>query len=91
MKKEVILRVLIDTDLDEFGMREKIKKEIERYHKFQSKVLGFNNKEKEQKEIDIRNYAKYILKDGSIMEKRELLTCFKSRLFIKNKILYLEK
>jgi len=85
------LRIIDEINLDELGMREKIEKEIERYHKFQSEVLGLNSKEKEQKEINIRNYAKYILKDGSIMEKRELLVCFKSRLFIKNKILYLEK
>ncbi len=85
------LRIIDKVNLDELGMREKIEKEIERYHKFQSNVLGLNNKEKARKEIDIRNYAKYILKDGSIMEKRELLACFKSRLFIKNKILYLEK
>jgi len=85
------LRIIDKVNLDELGMREKIEKEIERYHKFQSKVLGLTSKKKEQKEIDIRNYAKYILKDGSIMEKRELLACFKSRLFIKDKIIHLEK
>ena len=27
------------------------------------------------KDVDIRDYAKFILKDGLIEEKRELLTC----------------
>lgn len=41
-------------------------------------------------DIDIRNYAKYILREGTIYEKRELLGCFKSRLILRDKILLLE-
>ena len=40
----------------------------------------------EIKDVDIRDYAKFILKDGLIEEKRELLTCFKSKILLKNKI-----
>jgi hypothetical protein len=48
------------------------------------------NKEKiEVKDIDIRNYAKYILKDGSDIEKRELLGCFKNKIILKNKIIFI--
>ena len=35
--------------------------------------------------IDIRNYAKFILQEGGVMEKREFLRCLKSDLYIKNK------
>ena len=83
------LRIIDEINLDELGMRGKIEKEIERYNKFQSNVLGLNNKEKVQKEIDTRNYAKYILKDGSIMEKRELLGNLKSKIVYKDKTLTL--
>jgi hypothetical protein len=41
------------------------------------------------KDVDIRDYAKFILKEGSIEEKRELLTCFKSKILLKNKTISL--
>ena len=43
------------------------------------------------KEIDLRGYAKYLLKEGSVTEKRELLLCIKSRLVLSQKVLQLEK
>jgi len=36
-------------------------------------------------EADIRNYAKYLLSEGSKEEKRELLSCLRSRIEIKSK------
>ena len=76
---------LIDKiDLDEIGLKEKIKNEVERFKKFQQVLLG--KKEKiEVSNIDIRNYAKYILRDGTDTEKRELLSCFKSQITFKDK------
>jgi len=35
--------------------------------------LGINKPEKKELDINIRTYAKYLLKEGSITEKRELL------------------
>lgn len=76
-------------DLDEIGIKEKLKSEVERFKKFQRMILG--NKEKiEVKDIDIRNYAKYILKEGADVEKRELLSCLKSRVNLINKTISLE-
>jgi hypothetical protein len=39
--------------------------------------------------MDIRNYAKYILKEGSVSEKRELLGNLRSRIVYKDKMLTL--
>ncbi len=36
-------------------------------------------------DIDIRNYAKYILREGAIAEKRELLACIRSKVTMANK------
>ena len=80
---------LIDKiDLDETGIKDKLKSEVERIGKFRKILLGDNEKI-EVKDIDIRIYAKYILKDGSNTEKRDLLSCLKSKVFMKNKKLYL--
>lgn len=81
---EQILGLIDALSLDELGMKEKVEKEVERYHKFRMGVLGLNDNEQEkQKQIDMKNYAKYILKEGEIMEKRELLGSLKSRLVLK--------
>lgn len=36
-------------------------------------------------DVDIRNYAKYLLNEGTISEKRELLSCLKSRVILKDR------
>lgn len=71
-------------NLDEIGIREKIKAEVERIKKFQRVILGTKGKI-EVKEIDIRNYAKYILMEAADPEKRELLGCLKSKIRLNQK------
>ncbi|MBU6321158.1 MAG: recombinase family protein [Patescibacteria group bacterium] len=73
---------LMDTlDLDEIGMRGKIEEEIARYNKFRVGVLGATKRERGT-DIDIRTYAKYLLKEGTPSEKRELLSCLKTGLVL---------
>jgi len=74
-------------DLDTLGIRENIQKEVDRYYYFRKGVLGIKEKDKKNKDIDIRLYAQYILKEGNLYEKRELLTNLKSKLKLKDKIL----
>ncbi|MFA6105348.1 MAG: recombinase family protein [Patescibacteria group bacterium] len=86
-----ILELIDKISLEELGMKEKIVKEVERYHKFQSGVMGINPEQKEkQKRIDIKNYAKFILKEGQVFEKRDLLSNLKSHLTLENKLLNLK-
>ena len=78
---------LIDqVNISEIGMKEKIKYEVERIKKFNQSVLTIKQ-QIQIKDVDIRDYAKFILKDGTIEEKRELLTCFKSKVLLKNKLI----
>ncbi len=86
-----LLEIIDEISLDKIGTRKKIEKEMARYHGFRSGVLGIKAKEEIKKELSVRNYAKYILKEGTILEKRELLTNLKSKLMLKNKALQLEK
>lgn len=81
---EQFLSLMDQINLDELGIKEKIKAEIERVKKFQRVILGTREKI-EVKDIDIRNYAKYILKEASDPEKRELLSCLKSKIFLQQK------
>lgn len=81
---------LIDqVNINEIGMKEKIKYEVERIKRFNQSVL--NTKQQIQiKDVDIRDYAKFILKDGLVDEKRELLTRFKSKIILSSKRISLQ-
>ncbi|MCE9585618.1 recombinase family protein [Candidatus Nomurabacteria bacterium] len=90
-EKELIKQfelLLEDISINEFEVKEKIKNDIERFTKFQRFLLG--TKEKiNVSNVDIQGYAKFILKEGSDIEKRELLGCLKSKICLANKKLSL--
>ncbi|MDQ5883408.1 MAG: site-specific recombinase, partial [Patescibacteria group bacterium] len=84
-----MLKILDKVNINELGMRQKLEDEIARFNIFQRSVLGATEKIQNNKETDIRNYAKYILKEGTVTEKRELLANLRSRIVYKDKILTL--
>jgi len=87
---EQIVGILDTISLDEIGMKDRIRAEIEAHNEFQESVLGKVVKEKVKiKEIDIRNYAKHILRKRPVYEKREVLSHLRSRLILKEKKLTL--
>ena len=86
---EELTNLLDKIDLDTLGMKSKIHDEITRYNKFRVGVLGMKTKERDT-DVDIRNYAKYLLREGTITEKRELLSCLKSKLVLKDRKVVME-
>lgn len=84
-----LLKILDKVNINELGMRQKLEDEIARFNIFQRSVLGNTDKIDNRKDTDIRNYAKYILKEGSTTEKRELLANLRSRIVYKDKQLTL--
>ena len=71
-------------------MKDRIKAEILAHNEFQESVLGRAVQEKVKiKEIDIRNYAKHILRKRPVYEKREVLSYLRSRLVLEEKRLTL--
>lgn len=81
---EELAKLLDTVDVDEIGMKEKIREEISRYNKFRTGVLGMKTKERST-DVDVRDYAKYLLREGTIAEKRELLSCLRSKLVLRDK------
>ena len=88
-----LLKILDQLNINELGMRAKLEDEIKRFNIFQRSVLGAKDggKIKTDVDTDIRNYAKYLLKEGSTVEKRELLGNLRSRILYKDKVLTLVK
>lgn len=86
-EKELIKQFgdLIDQiNLDEIGVKEKIKTEVEKFKKFQ-KLLSGKSQSVKIDDVDIRNYAKFVLLEGSILEKRELLGNFRGKITLRDK------
>jgi DNA invertase Pin-like site-specific DNA recombinase len=83
------LEMMDQINLDRSGIRKKLEFEIERHKKFHSNIMGRPEEEYKARDVDIRNYAKYVLKEGSIYEKRDLLSCIKGKIAIKEKYAYL--
>jgi predicted metal-binding protein len=89
---EQLANILDVISLDEIGIKDRIKKSIEAHNEFQESVLGKEkNTNTRVKDVDIRNYAKHILRNRPLNEKRELLGCLRSKLVLKEKTIYLKE
>lgn len=87
---EQLTRIIDELDINDLGLKRQFNDEIERYYKFSKGILGLKDGNfDKQKSIDMKNYAKYVLREGSIIEKREVLSQLESKLTMKNKIISL--
>lgn len=81
-----LLKIIDKVNINELGMRQKLEDEIRRFNKLQKIVNGKSgNALVEEDDVNIRQYAKYLLKEGSVSDKRELLANLRSRLNYKDK------
>jgi len=81
---EQLLILIEDLDMKALPMRSKITTEVERIKDFYSMI--FDEKTHIHiKNIDVRHYAKFILKRGTTDEKRELISCLKSNIVLDNR------
>ncbi len=95
LREELLIKQLANIidhlSLDELGIREQLERETERLFRFHNDVMGLPNSEsQENKDVNIKTYAKYLLNTGTIEEKRRLLCNLKSRLILKNRVIYLD-
>ena len=79
------MTVIDKVDINELGMKHKLNEEIKRFNKFQNTIMGNSDKQKSPDDVDIRTYAKYLLREGSIIEKRELLANLKGKMIYTDK------
>ena len=71
-------------DLNKTPLQNKIKAEIRRFKKFQGMVTGKTD-EIEVSDVDVQNYANFILKEGEDQEKRDLLSCLNGEIVLVDK------
>lgn len=82
--------ILDEISLDEIGMKDKLKAELQAHKEFQQSVLGKETDKVKVTDVDIRTYAKHILRKRPIDEKRALLANLRSKLVLKDRIINLQ-
>jgi len=70
--------------LDKVQLTEKLNQEIQKFKRLQAMFLKKETSNSIQK-IDIRDYMKFVLQEGSVLEQRSILDCFKNKIVLKNK------
>jgi DNA invertase Pin-like site-specific DNA recombinase len=73
-----LVQLMDKIDLNEAGVLVKFEDELKRHNKFYKGVLGIKGQAEEYQDINLRDYAKYVLREGSNDERRELMGCLKS-------------
>lgn len=88
-EKELIqqlIKIIDRVEINKLDAQGKLQKEITRSNNLRANVLGKNSDDEvDVKKIDVRAYAKYLLENGTILEKRELLKMLRSRIVYQNK------
>jgi len=86
-----LVEIINEVEIDKDAFTKLLQEEYIRFTKFKA-ILNEdsqNNEEKQRlKDIDIKTFAKHILRFGSNQERREIFTLIKQPLYIKNMKLY---
>lgn len=78
---------MVDTlNINKVKLTAKLDVEIQKFKKLQTMFLGKKNTEKIEP-IDLKDYTKFVLKEGSPLEQRSILECISSELVLKNRII----
>jgi DNA invertase Pin-like site-specific DNA recombinase len=86
-----VMPIIDKMSMDKSELKKKLEEEVARYALFQTSVLGVDlNQSKKHKDISIKIFAKHMLRHGTLLQKREVLSCIKSRIFLRDKKLSLE-
>lgn len=83
---ESLLEMVDTLNINKVKLTAKLDVEIQKFKKLQAMFLGKKKTEKIEP-IDLRDYTKFVLKEGSPLEQRSILECISSELVLKNKII----
>ena len=82
---EQICNIMDQIDPDTLNTQKHLQSEIARYERFMQKILKQKVSKDLNNEVDLRDYSKFVLREGAREEKRELLNCLKIKMSLKDK------
>ncbi len=93
IREEEIIKQLVDLigelDMDQNFIKRKFEEERERAIKFQRKFYGSETPNLSKTEFDPKQYSKHVLTQGTIEEKRELISGVRNKIVLRNKVITL--
>ena len=87
----LLLQLFDNITINKIQISEKLNREVDRHRKFVNGILGQEVAEAQTNQVNIRNYAKYLLQEGTRDEKREIISCIDATIFIKDSKIYLKE
>jgi hypothetical protein len=89
IREEELIKQLVvligELEINEGIIRKKFNEEYSRMAKFQKAFLNVQKTDSHEKDFDPKQYATHVLVEGTVEEKRELLSCIKNRIVLKDK------
>jgi hypothetical protein len=80
---QALVKMLDSIGLDNVKLSLKLNAEIQKFKKLQAMFLG-KKKTEDVESIDLRDYARFVLTEGTILEQRSVLECVSSELLLEN-------
>lgn len=80
---EAFLQLLSNITVEEVQSKETLQAELDRFRRLSAAVLG--DAESDGQGINLHNFAKYILTEGTRAEKRALISCLEQTIYLKDK------
>lgn len=81
---ESLLNMVDNLNIDKVKLTAKLDIEIQKFKKLQAMFLGKKKTEKIEL-VDLKDYTKFVLKEGSTLEQRSILECIKSNIYMLNR------
>ena len=81
---ESLLEMVDTLNINKVKLTAKLDVEIQKFKKLQAMFLGKKKTEKIEP-IDLKDYTKFVLKEGSPLDQRSILECISSELVLKSK------
>ncbi len=81
---EAFVSLLGKVTLQEIESKEALRFELDKFRRLSSAVLGYGYNP-DQQEINLHNFAKYVLTEGTRDEKRALISCLDRTIYLKDK------
>jgi DNA invertase Pin-like site-specific DNA recombinase len=86
---EQMIKIINKANINELGIQTRFEEELKKFNKFRQGILHEDTSK--TKDFDMRLYAKYVLREGSNEDKRELMNCLRSQLVLDDKKVELKK
>ena len=80
---EALVKMLDTISLDKVKITAKLNDEIRKFKKLQAMFLGKKKSERIEL-LDVRDYARFVLTEGTVLEQRSVLECISSELVLQN-------